>query len=349
MKEISVYGAGLSGLIAAINLVREGHKVTVFEREETFGGSKKLHPSIHSTPLQPKETWDYIGVDLSDYFVKTQEYPIMWFNRKRIKLPPYVDNLSVYNVERGARKTSIDAKLYEIALAEGVKIEFGADFTPQELEDAPAGSIIATGLYREMFEHIGVKSASCDAYMAISKWNEGVTSGGMYLGNFSGDYGYSACLNGLMYVLLFSRTPIKEKNLEKFKTIMKDVEDFEAKKWIPLGTSGLFPRELRFDWKDKILAGSISGMIEPFWGYGVVGALISGKVAAMAHSEPEKAKADFDKFNRGFYKKLARKEKMDSIPFNKFLLLMAVYKARFDCMIKPELKKAIKEPVLWFR
>ena len=52
MKEIAIYGAGLSGLVAAINLVREGFKVTVFEREETFGGSKKLHPSIHSTPLQ---------------------------------------------------------------------------------------------------------------------------------------------------------------------------------------------------------------------------------------------------------------------------------------------------------
>ena len=107
MKEISVYGAGLSGLVAAINLVREGHKITVFEKEETFGGSKKLHPSIHSTPLQAKETWDYIGVDLSDCFVKTQEYPIMWYNRKRTCW--YCTNMAWVNVLRLLITESPDA------------------------------------------------------------------------------------------------------------------------------------------------------------------------------------------------------------------------------------------------
>lgn len=97
------------------------------------------------------------------------------------------------------------------------------------------------------------------------------------------------------------------------------------------------------------LAGTLSGMIEPFWGYGVVGALLSGKVAALAHTNPKKAEADFEQFNRGFYKKLARKEKMDAMPFNKQLLRLAILKARWDCFRNPELKKAVKEPVLWFR
>ena len=149
MKQVSIYGAGLAGLVAAVNLARDGYAVTVFEREEGIGGSKEYHPSIHSTPLQPKETWDYIGMDLSDCFVKTEQYPNMWYNSKRITLPPYVDNLSVYNVERGARKTSIDSRLYSLALDAGVAFEFGRALTPQEIEAAPDGSIIATGLYKE--------------------------------------------------------------------------------------------------------------------------------------------------------------------------------------------------------
>ncbi len=348
MKTIRIYGAGLAGLVAAINLARAGYEVTVQEREETIGGSKMYHPSIHSTPLQPAETWDYIGLDLSDCFVKTDRYPTMWYNRRRIKLPPYVDNLSVYNVERGARPSSLDTRLYETALAEGVNFVFGCDFRPADIEDAPAESIIATGLYPEMVDYIGIKSSTVYGYMALAKHAAGKTGGGMYLGNFSVDYGYSAWMNGLMYVLLFSRTPLTEKKINRFKTVLKAVDGFESEKWVVL-KSGLFPRELRFGWKDKILAGSLSGMIEPFWGYGVVGALLSGKIAALAHTDPDKAKADFDTFNREFYKKLARKEKMDALPFNKLLLLLAVYKARWDCHRNPELKKAVKDPVRWFR
>ena len=125
-------------------------------------------------------------------------------------------------------------------------------------------------------------------------------------------------------------------------------EGFEKDNWSVLD-NGHFPRETRLFWKNKILTGTLSGMIEPFWGYGVVGALISGKVSALARIDAEKGKTDFEMFNRGFYKKLARKEKMDSLPFNKLLLLLAIYKARFDCFRKPELRKAVKEPVLWFR
>lgn len=348
MKNVSIYGAGLSGLVAAINLAREGYGVTVFEREESIGGSKSYHPSIHSTPLQPQETWDYIGVDLSDYFLKTDAYPNMWYNKKQIKLPPYVDNLSVYNVERGSRKTSIDSKLYEVALEEGVNFEFGKALTPQEIEDAPDGSIIGTGLYKEAFELVGMKSSLVYGYMAISKWDENKVGGGMYFGNFSVDYGYSAWMNGLMYVLLFSRNPLSEKKLDHFKKVLHDVEGFEKDKWSVLD-NGHFPRETRLFWKNKILTGTLSGMIEPFWGYGVVGALISGKVSALAHMDAEKGTSDFEMFNRGFHKKLARKEKMDRMPFNKLLLLLAIYKARVDCFRKPALKKAVKEPVLWFR
>ncbi len=348
MKAVSIYGAGLAGLVAAVNLSREGYEVTVYEREPEIGGSKQFHPSVHTTPLQAKETWDYIGIDLTDHFGKTDAYPAMWYNRKNLKLPPYVNNQSAYNVERGARASSIDTRLFEAAQKEGVNFEFGRALTPEELKDAPAGSIIATGLYKEIYDLVGIKSALIYGYMALSKWDEGKTGGSIYLGDFSVDYGYSAWMNGLMYVLLFSRQPIPDKKMDKFKRVLKDIEGFESDKWTVMDR-GHFPREINLFWKDKILAGTLSGMIEPFWGYGVVGALISGKVAAIAHMDKEKGQAEFDRFNKGFFRKLARKEKMDNTPCNKQLLRLAILKARFDCWRNPELRKAVKEPVMWFR
>ena len=68
MNTVHIVGAGLSGLVAAINLAREGYEVLVRDREDSIGGPKKQHPSIHSTPLQPQENWEFIGADLSDLF-----------------------------------------------------------------------------------------------------------------------------------------------------------------------------------------------------------------------------------------------------------------------------------------
>ncbi|MEA3223526.1 MAG: NAD(P)-binding protein [Thermodesulfobacteriota bacterium] len=347
MSEISIYGAGLAGMVAGINLAREGFSVIVYDRETSIGGSKNVHPSIHTTPLQPKETWDYIGIDLSESFCPTDTYPDFWYNAKRLTLPPYVNNTFAYNVERGARKTSIDTRLYEIALNEGVKFSFNKNLTPNELKSAPPGSIIATGLYKEAYDLVGVKCNTTYGYMASIPWEQGVSSGAIHMGGYSIDYGYTATLNGLMYVLLFSRTPLKEGQLEQFKKVLKDARGLEFANWHTF--NGHFPRETRLFWKDKILTGTLSGMIEPFWGYGIVGALISGKVASLVHTDRKKAEEDFHKFTAGFKRKLTRKEKMDKMPFNKQLLRLGILKARFDCWRNPELKKAVKEPVRWFK
>ena len=60
-RDISIYGAGLAGMAAGINLARNGFKVVSYEGEEGIGGARDLHPSIHTTPLQAQKTWEYIG------------------------------------------------------------------------------------------------------------------------------------------------------------------------------------------------------------------------------------------------------------------------------------------------
>jgi len=346
MKNVSIFGAGLAGMVAGINLARQGYKVTVYDREAAIGGSRDVHPSIHTTPLQPQPTWDYIGIDLSECFVPTDVYPEFWYNSKRLTLPPYVHNSRAYNVERGPRETSIDHTLFALAKDTGVEFSFGHELTPEELRAAPAGSIIATGLYKEVYELVGVDYSSTYGYLATLPWEKGGSHGAIHMGRFSVDYGYSAALNGMMFALLFSRTPLHDHDLERFRQVLKESYGLDFPRWKKF--LGYFPRETKLHWNDKILSGTLCGMIEPFWGYGIVGALLSGKVASLAVTDPQQAMQDFQNFTQGFAKKLARKEQMDRMPFNKQLLRLAILKARFDCWRNPLLRQAVKEPMRWF-
>lgn len=345
-KEVTIYGAGLSGMVAGINLARQGFHAVIYDREKSIGGSHEYHPSVHTTPLQAKKTWDYIGIDLSECFTPTDPYPAFYYNSRFIKMPAYVHNSDAFAVERGPRPVSLDSRLHKLALEAGVEFRFSRNLTQEELRKAPAGSIIATGLYKEVYDLVGVKYSAIHGYSSTMRWKDDDVHGAVYMGNYSVDYGYTSAINGLMYALLFSRTKVGEKELEQFKKILRKILGVDFPRWNYF--MGYFPRETKLFWNDNILAGTLSGMMEPFWCYGIVGALLSGRIASIAVTDPERAKAEFDRFNAGFYKKLARKEKMDRMPFNKQILRLAILKARFDCWRSPEFRNAVKEPVRWF-
>ncbi|MCP4373555.1 MAG: NAD(P)-binding protein [Deltaproteobacteria bacterium] len=46
-REVTIFGAGISGLVAAISLAKSGFEVEVHERREQVGGSSEWHPSVH--------------------------------------------------------------------------------------------------------------------------------------------------------------------------------------------------------------------------------------------------------------------------------------------------------------
>ena len=50
-KEITIYGCGMSGLVAAINLAREGHAVVVRDKESGSGGDH--HHLLQRVALLP--------------------------------------------------------------------------------------------------------------------------------------------------------------------------------------------------------------------------------------------------------------------------------------------------------
>ena len=69
MRQVTIVGAGLAGLTAAIILAREGHDVTVLEQEKAMGGASLLASAVSKhelcfadmTPLDLDAMSRYLG------------------------------------------------------------------------------------------------------------------------------------------------------------------------------------------------------------------------------------------------------------------------------------------------
>lgn len=79
--KVAVIGAGVSGLVAARELQREGHKVVVFEKNHRIGGTWAYDPRIDSDPL---------GIDPTREVIHSSLYLSMRTNLPR-QLMGYLD------------------------------------------------------------------------------------------------------------------------------------------------------------------------------------------------------------------------------------------------------------------
>lgn len=306
-KKALIVGAGPAGLVASINLAREGFNVTVAEQENQVGGNPDWHPSAHCTPLKAKATWDYIGIDCSTCFFDISERLILVMMGNHVPLKSTPDPTFV--CERGGRETSLDSFLYRIAVKEGVKFEFGRKISEEDLRAAPENTILATGLTAAMYNILDKPSSRYMGYHAFHDHPAGRADAAIYLGGLGKEYGYSSACNGIWYVLLFSRNDLPKENLDQFEKMLKKYENKEVKEWRRFaGASPKVNPELihknRF-----ILTGTLAGFIETNLGFGITGALISGKIAAMAVTDRERAQAEFHKFTGGIPAMIEKRKK----------------------------------------
>ena len=89
---------------------------------------------------------------------------------------------------------------------------------------------------------------------------------------------------------------IKKKQEENFRKQMLETEGLELKTLRYF--SGANPLRPTLFAGKHIVAGNLGGMIEPVFTFGIVGALHSGKIAALAIMDREKAIRDFKEFTR---------------------------------------------------
>jgi flavin-dependent dehydrogenase len=317
-RRVHVVGAGLSGMIAAYNLAREGHEVLVLEKGPGIGGAPAHHPSNHATPVAVDWIWDYIGIDLSSCFHQPKGGSL-FILEDRFSMPS-----SHLIVERGPRATSVDSLLHARCLEVGVKFEFGREVRdPFELPDP---TIIATGLHREMGDRLGrpMRRLPCFAARRRSRSGERDCHNFAWMGDYTRTYGYASIVNGLEYFLLFSDDGIGSAELERFEAHVEESigvrlegwDEFEV--WVPLGS----PDAPRLRVGSKILAGTIAGAMCPAAYFGIHGAMLSGRIAALAVTEPEAALGEMNRMMRHFRSAYRARERGRWIPRNRVQRLL---------------------------
>ncbi len=305
-RKVLIVGAGPAGLVASINLAREGFSVTVVEKEARIGGNPAWHPSAHATPLKGPETWEYIGIDCSPCFEDVSDKCDVYMNENKLNLSRVPEGLWV--CERGSRESSLDYFLYTIALDEGVSFEFGRSFGKEDLEKAPDNTILASGLTPSVYSLLDKPFSKYKGYHAFCDYPPGKAHASIYFGGLGKEYGYTSALNGIWYVLLFSRGELPADNLNYFAGMMEKYEGQKISEWRRF--SGATPKEgPELFHRRFILAGTLAGFVEPNLGFGITGALISGKIASTAVTDRERALSEFESFTGGIKERINEKKK----------------------------------------
>ncbi|MDD5748985.1 MAG: hypothetical protein PHP64_08090, partial [Actinomycetota bacterium] len=104
---------------------------------------------------------------------------------------------------------------------------------------------------------------------------------------------------------------------QKFKSMLEEIQGMTFNQWNEL-LGGACPvgsiRNPRLFHGNKILAGTLSGVIDPFLFFGMLGALVSGRIASTAIVDKEKAWQDFKRATRTFYSNFVAKKIWDALP-----------------------------------
>jgi flavin-dependent dehydrogenase len=319
-KDLQIYGAGLSGLVSAITLARSGHHVTVYEKEKKIGGNVNCHPSAQMTPLHMHEMERYVGIDLDTCFSKLDDF------RGYIDQKKFVfSTKNLYVVERGPRSSSLDYFLYKTAVAEGVTFKFSHPLNLEELRNIPENSIIATAGYSKIVKALRlpyVTFKQFDTHIKTDLENISIA----YFGDFTTDYGYISTKNGLLSAQLSGSLHLSQENLNKFTNLVKETEGIDLEGWSSI--IAYFPKKARLftkvAGKTYVLAGDVAGFLDPFFGFGISGALLSGKIAAMSIQSKQKALMEFQQFTLHLNKDLLVHTIYWHLPLKKLLLSQLV-------------------------
>ncbi len=201
---------------------------------------------------------------------------------------------NLYVVERGPRESSLDCSLYKIALEEGVNFEFSQPLIKEKLRDIPENSIIATAGYSQLVSSLDlpyVTFKQFDMHMKADLGNIAIA----YFGDYSSDYGYISGKDGIISAQLSGSSNLSQENLKKFTKLVKETEDIELNGWSSVVSH--FPKKVQLftkvSGKTFVLAGDVAGFLDPFFGFGINGALISGKIAAISIISKQKAIQEF--------------------------------------------------------
>lgn len=322
-ERIIIFGSGISGLVAAINLAKSGFEVEVREKMSRIGGSTRWHPSVHQQTFDLGRTSEYIGIDLSSCFHLVRDHTFYFYGRRSQIHAPLN-----YACEKGERLSSIESHLYSEANRLNINFKFNQNFSIEQndyLRKNNNRCIVATGLEEESYQILGIKHIKIQGFRGFKINKDAKERDFMisYFGDYTKhDFAYVASFGDLVFSLLFSHKGIAQGNLIAFQKHLMESEGIAFDNW--QYSSGCAPVEKNLVKDDIVLAGSISGMIDPFYLNGISAALISGKIASLYFIDREKAIREFNRFTRNFFLKKNLKRISEILPAKRYLLPLVI-------------------------
>jgi flavin-dependent dehydrogenase len=285
-------------LTAAIDLAQHDYEVTVYEREDTIGGVGSCVPAVHMTPLHFEDMNAFIGFDVRPCFSDLKVFKAYIYSKI-----VHFDPRHLYVTERGAQKTSLDSYLYRFAQQQGVHFEFSHPLTPSMLTSLPDHSIIAVGSSSGLRKQLKLRCTPFihfDGHDAIESDDTYCLA---YFDSYIGGYRYAyvAAMNHLVSgeIDFFVHQPYKT-YLPAFQKRLKETSGLEFTNWRLVQDT--YPEQLQLLKKihgnTYVLAGAVGGFHDPFFGFGVNSALVSGAIAAMTVMSKKRGMQEFARFAR---------------------------------------------------
>lgn len=271
---VTIAGGGLSGLAAAMAVVRGGGRARVFERRREIGA--RFHGDFQG--LENWSTEDDVLEELASFGIETafDHTPFrecVFFDPDGREYECRSPEPLWYLVRRGTDTGTLDQALKAQALSEGVEIEFG-----QNVEHLPEGGIVAHGPRRVDAIAVGYVFSTDRRDGAFGVVSDELAPAG---------YAYLLVCHG--------RATLATCMFDDFHNdkqyLARSVDFFERKVGIrlrdarPFGGFGNMAADPTVRRGRLLLAGEAAGLQDALFGFGMRYALTSGHLAGRAFVE----------------------------------------------------------------
>lgn len=311
MKRVNIIGAGISGLIAAINLAKAGKEVKVYEKNKNVGG--RFHGDFQglenwSNKEDVLEALQRMNVDINFTFSPRYEQEVYDSDSNQTFI--HSDKPIYYLVRRGHFDDTLDSGLRRQAEGLGVEIIFGKCIRHPEELNGNAYVVVASGPKRAVAVARGVTfdttmkdksvlvlddSVAPQGYAYLLTWNgRGTISTFMCNGKSNG----SSNINSYF-----------ERTLQRFR----EIGDSDIQNPRRFGGIGDFSLKQSATCYGSLFTGEAAGFQDYLWGFGMRYAFTSGYLAARSLIE----EVDYDKLWKREFQGMLRTSVMNRVAFER--------------------------------